>query len=58
VAYAEESNIEQACAFAHAAASLSIEGHGVNAIPTLDKITTRLSEYYKFLSSYNEKGHR
>ena len=43
--YADSSDISLAASFAHAAASLSIEGKGVNAIPSYSQISDRQQLY-------------
>ncbi len=44
--YAETKEVEKAIAMAHAAASLSIEGKGMEAIPGLDAVEKRYAEYF------------
>lgn len=44
--YAASKDVEKAIAFAHAAASLSIEGMGMEAIPALDDVEKRFAEYF------------
>jgi len=45
LSYHREKDIIKAASFAHAAASLSIEGHGIEAIPTLEEIKERQEAY-------------
>ncbi len=45
--FATHQDIESASSFAHSAASLSIEGIGVTAIPVIDDIMERQELYYK-----------
>lgn len=45
--FSREKNVEHAVAFAHAAASLSVEGKGMPAIPGLQAVEERFSEYCK-----------
>ena len=48
--YAHIHNINQAASFAHAAASLSIEGKGVSAIPVISQIRERQQLYnYRYI---------
>ncbi len=46
-AYARDRNISTAVSFGQSAASLSIEGKGISAIPNLNDIQNRLNVYHK-----------
>ena len=39
--------------FAHSAASILVEGHNINHLPTIDKINQRLNEYRELISPGN-----
>ena len=47
ISYSHNPNIARACSFAHCAASLSIEGIGVQSIPSRDQVFERQKLYFE-----------
>ncbi|MFN8318075.1 MAG: PfkB family carbohydrate kinase [Saprospiraceae bacterium] len=43
--YHHDQSLSKACIFAHSAASILVEGHNINHLPTIDEINQRLNEY-------------
>ncbi len=57
IAYSQSKDLDNACSFAHSAASLSVQGKGVQSLPSMEQVLDRQKQYIsKFLSDNSNSG--